>query len=163
MGMGGLFLVSREESVVVLNTGATANIASIRWLARHSRILGNYGAPRVTTYSSKARCRFGDGRLGEVRHAADIPLRIAGNKGKHAAFAPDADIPALLRRGALEALGGQLEFLRGSLVLRRQGVKIPLMVNRVDFRKDPSKSASRCPEASASFFHIVQEAPDLSD
>ena len=49
-------------------------------------------------------------------------------------------------------------------------MKIPLRANRVghdilstvDFRRDPSRSLP-CPEASASFFHIVQRAADLSD
>ena len=61
-------------------------------------------------------------------------------------------------------------FFRGSTNLRRKGVRIPLWVNRagryilslVDFCKDPSRRLSRCPEASASFFHLVQKFPDLS-
>ena len=93
--------------------------------------------------------RFGNGRLGGVRRAADITAGIAGNSGAFAEFVLDKDILALLRKGATEALGGQLDLLRGSFVLRRQGVKIPLMVNLVgqnilgvvDFRKDPSRSA----------------------
>ena len=148
MDKGELFLVSQESSVALLDTGATANLAFSRRLARHNRILDRYGIERVFTCSSKATFRLGGRRLGEVRHAADIPVGIAGNKGKFAAFALNADIPALLRKGAMEALGGQLDFLRGSLVLRRQGVEIPLAVNRaghyilsvVELRKDPSGS-----------------------
>ena len=51
--------------------------------------------------------RSGDGRLGEVRQAAGIPVGIAGNRGRFTAFALGADISALLRKGAAEALGGQ--------------------------------------------------------
>ena len=118
MDLGDLFLVPREDSVVALNTSTAANIVRFSWLAYRNRILEGRGAPRVSTYHSKARFRFGDGRLGEVRHAADILVGVAADKGKFAAFALDADIPAFLRKGAIEALGWQLEFPRGSLVLR---------------------------------------------
>ena len=61
--------------------------------------------------------------------------------------------------------------MRGSLNLHLQGAQIPLMVNRVgngilsvvDFRKDPSRSAPKCPEASASLLQLVRKYPDLSD
>ena len=43
----------------------------------------------------------------------------------------DADIPAFLRNGAVGALGGQLDFPRDALVLRKQGVAIPLRVRRI--------------------------------
>ena len=54
---------------------------------------------------------------------------------------------------------------------RRRGAQIPLRVNRVghyilsvvDFRRDPSRIAPECPEASASFLHFVHERPDVSD
>ena len=49
IGMGGLFLVSPEDSVVVLDTGAAANLESFSWLARHHRILEKNGVPRATT------------------------------------------------------------------------------------------------------------------
>ena len=51
-----------------------------------------------------ARFRVGSGRLGEVRHAAGIPVGVAGNTGKFAAFMLDSDIPAPLRKGAMVAL-----------------------------------------------------------
>ena len=79
-------------------------------------------------------------------------------------------MPAVSRKGAMEAPGGQLDFLYGSLNLDRQGEQIPLRANRaghcilivVDFCGDPSRIAP-CPEASASFFASVQKAPDLLD
>ena len=87
------------------------------------------------------------------------------------AFVLEADIPALLRQGAKEALGGLSDFLRGSLKLHRQWVQIPLRVNRaghyilgvVDCREDSSRRVSKCPEASASFLHLVRKFPDFSD
>ena len=157
--------------MVVLNPGATANLVCSRWPARHNRILDWRGIPRVTTYPSKARSRFADGRLGEVRHAADIPVAIAGYRGMRTAFVLEADIPALLRKGAMEAIGGQLDFLHGSFNLRRRGAQIPPRVNRagrcilseVDFRRGPSRRASNCPEASASSLPLARKFPDLPD
>ena len=92
--------------MIVLDTGATANLVCFSWLARLNRILKRRGIPRAATHPSRARSRFGDGRLEEVRHAADIPSGTDGNRGKIAAFVLEADIPALLRKGAMEALGG---------------------------------------------------------
>ena len=112
LDVGCLFFVSDEDAAAVLGTGATANLALFRWHERHNRLLERKGRRKVSTYPSSTRFRFGGGRLGEVRHAADIPEGIAENKGKFTALAPDADIPALLRKGAMEAPGGQKDFSR---------------------------------------------------
>ena len=70
----------------------------------------------------------------------------------------------------MEALGGQWDFSRDALALRKHGVATPLRVTRtgsyilsvVDFGKVATRSV-RDPVASASFFEIVQMAPDLSN
>ena len=72
----------------------------------------------------RTKSEFGDGRFGEVRCAADIPEGIAGNRSKVAAFALEANIPVLLRRGAAAALGGQLDLCRDISSSRKQGVDI---------------------------------------
>ena len=77
---GGLFLASKGDSAVVLDTGATANLACCRRLEHHNRLLEKNEYQSVSTYASTARFRSGDGRLGDVRHAADIPLGVARNK-----------------------------------------------------------------------------------
>ena len=141
------------------------------WLARHNRILDRRGNPRVTTYPSQAGFCLGDGRHGQEHHAADFPVGVAGHRGMFTAFALEADIPALLRKGAMEAIGGQLDFLHGSFNLRRRGAQIPPRVNRagrcilseVDFRRGPSWRASNCPEASASSLPLARKFPDLPD
>ena len=134
--VAGLFLVSVEGSarpirmwLLALDTGATADSVYCYWLQRQNRLLGKKGRQKVSTYPASARGRFGDGRLGDVRHAADIPACISGSQGNFAAFALDADIAEFLRKGALEALGGQLDFLRDLFTLRKHGVTIPARVN----------------------------------
>ena len=164
-------MLSQEDTAVVSDTGATANIVCFSWLAHRNRIVEQRGIPRVTTYPAKARTRIGDGRLGGVRHTADIPAGIAGDREMFTAFALDSDIPALLRKGFMEALGGQLDFSRGSLNLRRQRVRTPPRVNRagqyilsvVDFRKGQSGSATKCPRASVSVLQLAQKSPDMLD
>lgn len=104
------FLVSESIRAAVSDTGATANLARARWLEHRGRILQRKEYRRVTTYPASARFGFGGGRPGAGRRAADTPVRIAGSRSKFAVFALDADILALLREGALEALGGQLIF-----------------------------------------------------
>ena len=143
--------------MAALETGAAAKLVSFSWLAHRNRILERFGIPGVTANPPQARFRFGDGRLGEVRHAADVPVGIAGNKGMFTAFELDGDVPALLRDGDLEALRVQWDFLRGSLNLRRQGEQITVGLDRarryilsvVDFRRGSSRSASASPEEPA--------------
>ena len=72
--VGGANLVSQAESLAALDTGATANLARFSWLANRNSTLVRHGIPRINTYPSTARSRFGDGRLGKARHAADIPV-----------------------------------------------------------------------------------------
>ena len=129
-----LFLVSAEDSAVALDTGATASFVCFRWLQRRNRVLERHGSQRVSAYPSKARLRVGDGPVGDVRRAADIPAGIAGNNGEFTALAPGADIPALwrhyggamrrgaLRKGALEALSGNIAPCVGALWRHWAGV-----------------------------------------
>ena len=91
------------------DTGATANLVRFRWLKPHNRLSVKKRRQKVSTCPRAGRHRFGDARHGDARRAADIPAGIAGNQGKLATFVLDADIPSLLRKGALEALGGQLD------------------------------------------------------
>ena len=96
---GALFLASAEDSVAVLDTGTTANLARFRWIEHHDRPSGKRGRRGVSIFPSSARFRFRfrDGHLGDVRHSADIPVGIAGNQGKFIVCASRA--PALGRLG----------------------------------------------------------------
>ena len=94
MDFGGLFVLTESGSVAFSAAGATANLVFPGCLGRHRRILKRRGRPRVSTYPTSARFRFGDGRVGDVRHSADIAGGFAGNEGESAAFALEADMPA---------------------------------------------------------------------
>ena len=54
------------------------------------------GSPDANPNPTIARFKFGDGRVGEVRYAADIKVGIAERGGAFTAFVLVADIPALL-------------------------------------------------------------------
>ena len=130
----------------VLDTGATATLVCFRRPQNHNRPLEKNGRQEVSTYPSSARFRSGVGRLGEVRHAAGIPVGIAGRKGKFTAFMPDPNIPALLLKGAMEAPGGQLDFPRDVLELRRQVVASHLRSEypeRYRFRERRTEESAR--------------------
>ena len=103
----------------VLETGEAANSVCLRGSETHNKLPGRRGCPRVSTYPSKAWFRSGDGRVGEVRHAADIPAGVARNKSTFTAFVLEAATPALLRKRAGEKPGRWLDCLRGSPVLRK--------------------------------------------
>ena len=64
-----------------------------------------------------------------VRLAADITVGITGRRATLAAFVLGADVPALVREGTLEALGGQLDVACVVWALRNRGVGTPLGVN----------------------------------
>ena len=155
--------------MVVLDAGATATLVCCRRLDHH-RLLERNGLQRVTAYPSKARFLSRGERLGEVRRAADIPAGIAGAQGVFTACVLDANIPALLRESAAEALGGQLDFSRDLVVLLQQTVAISLRVNRmgryflrvVDFVVDSSRKVW-VPVAPAFFFEIAKKSPAMSD
>ena len=114
---------------------------------------------------SSARFKFGDGRTGEVKHAADSKVGVAGCKGACAAFVLGAEIPALVCEEALEALGAQLDFEKDTLSRLRHGVRVPLRVNAmghyvvsvVEFGRGPNLAASRFEWA------VAEKRPDLSD
>ena len=147
------------DCAVALDTGDTASPVCYRSLEHHNQLLERRGVHRVSTYQSEERFRFGGGRLCAVIHAADVLVGIAGNTGNFTASTPDADSPALLRKGAMEAPGGQLDFLLDSLVLPKRGIAIPLRAGRTghhilsvaDFGKDASRKA-RSPVVSAPIF-----------
>ena len=117
--------------MLVFDTGAAANLVRFRSLERRDRLMEKEGLQRVPTYPSTAQFRSGGGRLGTVRHAADILVGVAGKESKFTAFALDADIPSLLREGVMEALSGQPGLSRYALALRKQGAAIPARANRM--------------------------------
>ena len=110
-------------------------------------------------YPATARFKFGGGRVGEVKRAADIKVGTAGRRGAFTAFAPDADIPAVLRKGALELLGGRLDFERDIVTNRRREANVPLSVTEmkryvlsvVEFGRGPPRP-DRAPDLAASHF-----------
>ena len=87
---------------------------------------------RAEPCPARAIFKFGDGDLGAVRRAANILVAIAGGRGKFTASLLEAAIQALLRRGALGALGGQLAFAHTISTLSKQGVDIPLKSDGMD-------------------------------
>ena len=120
---------AQNESVVILDTGATANLVCSNWLSHRNELLTRRGLPKVASYPAHAMFKFGGGRIGEVCHAADITVGVAGFKGTFTAFVLDSDIPALLSKGALESLRGRLDFAQHTLTLGTKGKVIPLQMS----------------------------------
>ena len=99
-------------------------------------------------------------------------LAAQGAWGALAAFVLDSDIPAFLRKGALEALGGQPGFERDILTIRNRGANAPLSMNEighyvliaVEFGKVPPCS-DRGPNSAASYvdWSFLEKRPDFSD
>ena len=104
-------------SLVVLDAGAAASLGCYEWLERRNSILERRGVPCAEPHPACAGFDLGDGRLGDVRYRSEISAGIAGGRG---------NILALLRKGALEALGGQLDSSRRISTFRTQGFDIPL-------------------------------------
>ena len=87
-------------------------------------MLGKMGLPRVPTFPAQAQLKFGGGTKEGVGFFADITAGIAEAAGHFTASVLDADIPASLRKGGLEALGAQRDFPRDTLTLGLCGVEI---------------------------------------
>ena len=111
MDSGGQFLRTDAECVAVLIAGATANLVRLRRAGHLNEILKRSEIPRITAYPACARFKFGDGRRGEVHRDGDILAGIAGSREKFTASATEADISALLRKGASGRLGRAAGFL----------------------------------------------------
>ena len=122
MELGGQLAASQSESAVVLETGTTADLVCYKRLGNRHLFSGKQGFAEAAPYTSAAQFKFGDGRIGEVKRAADFKVVNAGCQGAFAKFVLGAEIPALLRKGALEALGAQLDFEKDTLPLLRHGV-----------------------------------------
>ena len=129
LALGGQFFVTDADSFVVSDTRDAANPLRFKWSRRHNEISGSWGLPRTESYPTCARLKFRGGRLGDVRCAADIPVGYAGNRGRFTASVREAALPAFVRVGALETLGGHSAFSQGISALRRQGVDIPPTLN----------------------------------
>ena len=65
-------MVMVADSTAVLDTGAAPKSVCFKWLGRRNEILGRKGVPRAETHPVCGRFKLGDGRLREVRRAADI-------------------------------------------------------------------------------------------
>ena len=131
--IGGQFVVSHSDSVVALDTWATTALVCFRWPVNHNLFLQKLGLQKVLPYSAAARFKYGDGRVCEVKNAAGINVGVAGRRGAPRASAPDADIPALSHKGALETLGGRRDFERDISTIRKHGVRAPLRVNEMGY------------------------------
>ena len=108
--------------LAALGTGATANSAPFKWPGRRNSVFKHFGAPPAQPRLAKARLKFGNWRIGEVRYAPDISVEIAGGRRV---------IPAVLHDGEPGAPGGQLDLFRNALTLGRLGVDAPLKVNGI--------------------------------
>ena len=82
LDLGGQFVCARDDSVVVLDSGSTDDLVSLKVLENHNSYLRKMGFLRAIPYPAMARSKFGDGRVGEVRHAAEIKVGIAGRMGR---------------------------------------------------------------------------------
>ena len=87
-------LSGMSEEGEVLDAGAAASLARFRWLDNRSQLLEKHAFSHVLTHPACARFKFGGGRLGEVRSAADITVGNAGCKETSTVFALDAGVPA---------------------------------------------------------------------
>ena len=104
------------DSVVFLDAGVAADLARLKRLEHQNKISECRGIRHFTTYPVCARIHLGDGRLGEVRCAADTPAGIAGSREEIAACGPEAGIRTL-------------GFPPRSFTWRKQGADTPLKLN----------------------------------
>ena len=149
----GLGLLSKSpvrDSAVIIDTGASANLAGANRLNNRNAILRALGRPLAKLAPAFASFRIDDGRAGDVRKAAIIPIAIIGYTGQFMTYVADADIPALLGKEAMGTLRGHLNFCQRALTLEALGADIPLemhtvghyLLNVADFPESPNVRTS---------------------
>ena len=67
--------------------------------------------------------------MGNLQPAAEAPIALAGHVGVLNTYLAEQIIPALMKKGALESLGGQLDFAQDNLHLRMIGAIANLRAN----------------------------------
>ena len=92
-------------SEVVLDTGATANLACFDWLRNHNCLSKKAGHAKAAPSPTLARFEFGNGHMETVKHAADVSIVVAAKAGVLRAFFVEQNAPALLSEGALGPWG----------------------------------------------------------
>ena len=118
------------DSAAASGACATANLACLKCLGHRNFVSKKFGTPPAKPYPDRARFKLGNGRPGEVRYAADFSFGLAAACGDFAASLIDADIPALLREGAPQSLGGQLAFYRKNFDFGQIGDRRPVKSGR---------------------------------
>ena len=73
--------------------------------------------------------KFGNGQSEQVYYAAAVLADVAGRRGMVMTFLVDADVPVLFGGGALESMGGRLDFPRTCLRLTKLVTAAPLHAN----------------------------------
>ena len=76
--------------------------------------------------------KLGDGRLAEVHYAANITVGMAGRRGTLTALLLEVAAPALLRKGASEALGGQIDFASAAKTIQNRAAETPKTANEME-------------------------------
>ena len=76
--LGGEFVVSRASSVVVLDTGATANLVCRAWLANHNLFLERLGMEKVHLYPRQLAFSLVMDELAKSNKQQIFPLVLQG-------------------------------------------------------------------------------------
>ena len=103
--------------------------ARFKWRRRCKSPVAKFGRPVAVAFPAMASSKFGNGKLGQVFCAAGVPVAIAVRREMFCDFLVGAEIPALLREGALEAMDGGLDVSRKCLHLAKWGTDAPLRSN----------------------------------
>ena len=90
-------LSGSSESAAALDTGAPATLACCKWPHHHTAALERLEAPITGPDPACAELKFGNGRMEEVRFAAENLRGVAGRQGTLNTFLLGADIPTPLR------------------------------------------------------------------
>ena len=72
--------INDDESVVILDDAATANLACFRWLNRHIAMLGAAGIRRVSTGTAEANSSLEMAGWGMRNLRLILPRALRGNK-----------------------------------------------------------------------------------
>ena len=97
------------RSDVVLDSGATANLACSEWIRIRNGLLKNAGYQEAAPRPALARFRFGDEHVESAQNTAEFPIALAGQMGVLFTFLAEQTIPASMGEGDAQCTALRVE------------------------------------------------------
>ena len=122
-------LLVSSPGYAVLDSGCGKSVIGKETVKLFQPLLERAGLPSMTETKELNTFRYGNGHQETSQTVVDIPVILAGKRGKVRAAVIQGSAPLLLSRPALKRLRARMDFDRDELLLFDEGISVPLQVN----------------------------------